>query len=59
LARTFARKIVSMKKPGLRGVTSTIMGIKGLIVSAGGTGSDNGRVLLVTELQGLKEQLLN
>lgn len=59
LARTFARQNVSMEETGLQGVTSTITDIKGLIVRAGGTGSDNDRASLVTELQGLKEQLLN
>ncbi|NIH11250.1 MAG: flagellar hook-filament junction protein FlgL [Serratia symbiotica] len=59
LARTFARQNVSMEETGLQGVTSTITDIKGLIVRAGGTGSDNDRASLVTELQGLKEQLLH
>lgn len=59
LARTFARQSVSMEETVLSGATSTISDIKALIVNAGGTESDNDRDSLATQLQGLKDQLLN
>jgi len=59
LARTFARQNVSMEENVLAGATSTIADIKSLIVNAGGTESDNDRDSLATQLQGLKDQLLN
>lgn len=59
LARTFARQSVSMEENVLAGATSTIADIKTLIVNAGGTKSDNDRDSLATQLQGLKDQLLN
>lgn len=59
LARTFARQSVSLAENELAGVTSTIQDIKALIVNAGGTKSDNDRDSLATQLQGLKDQLLN
>ncbi|MDU3935771.1 MAG: flagellar hook-associated protein FlgL [Serratia liquefaciens] len=59
LARTFARQSVSMEETVLSGVTSTISDMKALIVSAGGTKSDDDRDSLATQLQGLKDQLLN
>ncbi|CAI0754689.1 flagellar hook-associated protein FlgL [Serratia ficaria] len=59
LARTFARQNVSMEENVLAGATSTIQDIKALIVNAGGTESDNDRDSLATQLQGLKDQLLN
>jgi flagellar hook-associated protein 3 FlgL len=59
LARTFARQNMSMEETVLAGATSTIADIKSLIVNAGGTESDNDRDSLATQLQGLKDQLLN
>jgi len=59
LARTFGRQNVSMEETGLQGVASTMTDIKGLIVRAGGTESDNDRASMATELQWLKDQLLN
>lgn len=59
LARTFARQSVSMEETVLGGATSTIADMKALVVSAGGTESDNDRQSLATQLQGLKDQLLN
>ncbi len=59
LARTFARQNVSMEETVLAGATSTIADMKALIVNAGGTESDNDRQSLATQLQGLKDQLLN
>ncbi|AGO55758.1 flagellar hook-associated protein FlgL [Serratia plymuthica] len=59
LARTFARQSVSMEETVLAGATSTISDMKALIVNAGGTKSDNDRDSLATQLQGLKDQLLN
>lgn len=59
LARTFARQSVSMEETVLAGATSTIADMKALIVNAGGTESDNDRQSLATQLQGLKDQLLN
>ncbi|MCP1104411.1 flagellar hook-associated protein FlgL [Serratia nevei] len=59
LARTFARQNVSMEETVLAGATTTISDMKALIVSAGSTESDNDRQSLATQLQGLKDQLLN
>lgn len=59
LARTFARQNVSMEETVLAGATSTIADMQALIVNAGGTESDNDRQSLATQLQGLKDQLLN
>ena len=59
LARTFARQSVSMEETVLAGATTTIADIKALIVSAGSTESDNDRDSMATQLQGMKDQLLN
>lgn len=59
LARTFARQSISMEETVLSAATSTISDIKALIVSAGGTESDDDRVSLASKLQGLKDELLN
>ncbi|RZV02240.1 UNVERIFIED_ORG: flagellar hook-associated protein 3 FlgL [Serratia quinivorans] len=59
LARTFARQNVSMEETVLAGATTTIADIKALIVSAGSTESDNDRDSMATQLQGMKDQLLN
>ncbi|SQI42500.1 Hook-filament junction protein [Serratia plymuthica] len=46
-------------RDGAGRATSTISDMKALIVNAGGTKSDNDRDSLATQLQGLKDQLLN
>ncbi|MDU6411519.1 MAG: flagellar hook-associated protein FlgL [Yersiniaceae bacterium] len=60
VARDFANNNMSLEESILGNVTSTIQGAQTLVVSAGnGTLSDDDRASLATQLQGLKDQLLN
>lgn len=60
LARTFATQGLSMEENTLTGVTSTIQDAQTLIVNGStGTLSDDDRGSIVTQLEGLRSQLLN
>lgn len=60
LARTFANNSLSLEESILSNVTASIQSAQSTVVNAGnGTMSDDDRASLATELQGLKDQLLN
>lgn len=60
LARSFARQSVSTEETVLKEVSSTIQEIQVLVVNAGNDAlSDDDRDSLATQLQGLKDLLLN
>lgn len=60
LARTFATQKVSLEENILGQVTTAIQSAQEKIVNAGnGTLSDNDRASLATDLQGVRDQLLN
>ncbi|MDM3522581.1 flagellar hook-associated protein FlgL [Citrobacter sp. Ca225] len=60
LARTFATQKVSLEENVLNQVTTAIQSAQEKIVSAGnGTQSDDDRASLATDLQGIRDQLMN
>lgn len=60
LARTFATQKVSLEENVLNQVTTAIQSAQEKIVSAGnGTLSDDDRASLATDLQGIRDQLMN
>jgi flagellar hook-associated protein 3 FlgL len=60
LARTFATQRVSLEESILDRVTSAIQSAQGKIVNAGnGALSDDDRAALATDLQGIRDQLMN
>ncbi|MGY5367400.1 flagellar hook-associated protein FlgL [Enterobacter oligotrophicus] len=60
LARTFATQKVSLEEDVLKQVTTAIISAQEKIVNAGnGTMSDDDRASLATNLQGIRDQLMN
>src|SRR5471030_510642 len=60
VARTFATQSMSQEESILTSVTTTIQAAQGVIVQAGdGALSDDDRTSLATQLQGMKDQLVN
>ncbi|MBW7984779.1 flagellar hook-associated protein FlgL [Enterobacillus tribolii] len=60
MARGYARQSISIEESVLQQVTSTLQKIKPVLVDGGnGTKSDADRASLATQLEGLRDQLLN